>query len=167
MNIKDFNEAIYASSNGVVVEHRKSIIAPIVVIVVGIALFVANSLISNSAETTDLKSTLILAGAFVVGIGAILLCVRLFGAGIPYHTTDKCYLVCKQYSFAREQKGAVVKAIENCDRLALDALEESDIAGVTVLCYHSPRSKYCAMQAFAYDEFVYNSITPLAISKDR
>ena len=77
MDIKEFNEAIYASSNGVVVEHRKSIIAPVVVIAVGIALFVANTLISNSAETIDLKSTLILAGAFVVAIGAILLCVRL------------------------------------------------------------------------------------------
>ena len=163
MNIKDFNEAIYASSNGVVVEHRKSIIAPVVVIAVGIALFVANSLISNSAETTDLKSTLILAGAFVVGIGAILLCVRLFGAGIPYHTADKCYLVAKQYSFSREQQGAVVEAIDACDQLALNALEESDIAGITVICYHSPRSKYCAMQAFAYDEFVYKGITELKI----
>lgn len=163
MNIKDFNEAIYASSNGVVVEHRKSIIAPVVVILVGIALFVANSLIANTAETTDLKSTLILAGAFVVGAGVIFLCIRIFGAGIPYHTADKCYLVAKQYSFSREQQGAVVKAIEACDRLALDALEESDIAGITVICYHSPRSKYCAMQAFAYDEFVYKGITELKI----
>ena len=47
--------------------------------------------------------------------------------------------------------------------LALDALEESDIAGITVICYHSPRSKYCAMQAFAYDEFVYKGITELKI----
>lgn len=161
MNIKDFNEALYASSNGVVVEHRKSIIVPILTLLAGIALLVVNYFIDNGSDANNLKSALVLMGGIVTIVGLALCGINIFGEGIPYHTVDKCSLVRKQYSFNRDQRDAVIKAVERCDKLTLDSIEESDIAGVTVICYYSPLSKYCAMQAFAYEEFVYMSITPL------
>ena len=147
MDIKDFNEALDASSNGVVVERRKSIIVPVLVLLAGIALLVANYFIENGNDANNLKSALVLTGGIVAVVGLALCGVNIFGGGVPYHTTDKCYLVRKQYSFNRDQHDAVIKAVERGDKLALDSIEESDIAGVTVICYYSPLSKYCAMQA--------------------
>lgn len=161
MDIKDFNGALYASSNGVVVERRKNVIVPVLVLLLGIGLLVANYFIDNGNDTNNLKSALVLIGGAITLISAALCGVRLFGTGEPYHTVDKCFLVRKQYSFDREKEGVVVKAVEACDKLALDGIDESDIAGVSVICYHSPRSKYCAMQAFVYSEFVYKGITGL------
>lgn len=161
MDIKDFNEALYASSNGVVVERRKSIIVPVLVLLAGVALLVANYFIENGSDANNLKSALVLTGGIVAIIGVALCGINIFGGGAPYHTTDKCFLVRKQYSFDRAQRDDIVKAVEKCDKLALDGIEESDIAGVSVICYHSPRSKYCVMQAFAYEEFVYKGITSM------
>ncbi len=161
MDIKNFNEALYASSNGVVVERRKNIITPLLVLIVGIGLLVANSFIDNGDDANNLKSALVLIGGAITLISTALCGVRIFGAGEPYHTADKCFLVRKQYAFERTQHDSVVKAVEACNKEALDKLKESDIAGISVLCYHSPRSKYCAMQAFAYEEFVYKGITEL------
>uniref|UniRef100_UPI0040566618 hypothetical protein n=1 Tax=Alistipes sp. TaxID=1872444 RepID=UPI0040566618 len=165
MDIKDFNEALYASSNGVVVERRKSIIVPMLVLLVGVALLVANYFIENGNDANNLKSALVLTGGCVAIIGAVWCGICLFGGGVPYHTGDKCFLVREQYSFDRAQREEVMTAIEACDKSALDKIEESDIASISAICYHSPRSKYCAMQAFTYQEFVYKAITNVKIIK--
>lgn len=166
MDITEFNEALYASSKGVVVERRKDLIVPILVLLAGVALLVANYLIENGDDANNLKSTLVLAGGAVVVLGVALCGIRVFGSGAPYHKGDKCMLVSKQYSFDRSQQAEVVKAVTACDKEALDALEESDIAGVTVVCYYSPRSRYVAMQAFAYEEFSYKDITPFEVKAE-
>ena len=166
MDIKDFNEALYASSNGVVVERRKSVIVPVLIVLVGVVLLVANGFIENGEDANNLKSTLVLAGGLISITGAILCGVRIFGSGAPYHKIDKCFLVRRQYSFERSQEDRVIKVVEACDKLALDGEDESDIAGISVLSYHSPRSKYVAMQAFVYDEFVYKGITKLKIKSE-
>lgn len=163
MDIKDFNEALCASSNGVIIERRKSIIVPALVLLAGIALLVANYFIENGTDANNLKSALVLMGGIVTLVGVTLCGIRAFGGGEPYHTGDKCFLVRKQYSFDREQRDIVINAVEVCDKSALDAIDESDIAGISILCYHSPRGKFCAMQAFAYEEFVYKAITELKI----
>ena len=165
MDIRDFNEALYASSNGVVVERRQSIILPIIVFLAGVAILALNSLIENGSDANNLKSALVLIGGATALIGIALCGVRIFGGGAPYHTIDKCFLERKQYSYERDAREEVIKAVEACDKLALDAIKESDIAGITVVCYYSPRSKYCAMQAFAYEEFVYKGITRMSIKE--
>ena len=161
MDIKNFNEVLYASSNGVVVERRQSIILPVLVFLVGVALLVGNSFVENGADANNLKSALVLVGGAILLIGGALCGVRVFGGGAPFHVDDNCFLVRHHYSFDRAQLNDVVKAVESGDKSLLDALAESDIAGVSVLCYYSPKSNFCAMQAFAYEEFVYKSITGL------
>lgn len=163
MNIKDFNEALYASSDGVIVERRKSLAMPLVVLLVGVALLVLNLFIENGEDVNNLKSTLVLFGGLVTLAGSAYCAVNLFGGGDPYHKGDKCFLVCKKYIFERAQIENVVKAVEMADKSALDAIEEGDIASLSVICCHSPKSDYCVMQAFVYEDFVYNSITKLSI----
>lgn len=165
MDIKSFNEAIYASSNGVIVERRKSIIVPVLVLLAGVALLVANYLIEGNSDTDNLKSTLVLFGGLISIVGIALCGVGLFGSGEPYHTADRCFLVRKQYSFERNQHNDIVKRVETGNKAALDSLKESDIAGITILCYHSPKSEFCAMQAFEYEDFVYSAITKLQIKQ--
>ena len=161
MNIKDFNEALYASSDGVVVEHRKSPILPIIILLAGVAILVANSFVQNEPDANNLKSTLVLVGGLVTLVGAIYTAITIFGRGVPYHKEEQCFLLNKKYSFERALQSEVVAAVEKCDKIALDALEESDVAGVMVVCYYSPKSNYRIMQAFVYDEFTYQSITRL------
>lgn len=163
MNIKDFNEALYASSNGVVVERRKPLIMPFVILLVGAALLVINLFIENGDDANNLKSALVLVGGLVTLVGSVYCAVNIFGGGVPYHKEDKCFLERKKYAFERGQIDAVMKAVEACDKSTLDTLEESDIAALSVVCYYSPKSNYCAMQAFAYEDFVYDSITKLSI----
>ena len=163
MNITDINEAIYASSNGVIVERRKSIIAPILVLIVGVAMLVANYFIENGSDTNNLKSTLMLAGGCVLMLGIILSGVAIFGEGRPYHNEDKNYLTLKQYSFERSQQREVVKAVNSGDRKILEAVEEGEVTGILAICYYSPKGKFVAMQAFAYEEFMYKPITELKI----
>ena len=161
MNIKDFNEALYASSNGVVTERRKNIIKPLSILFIGLALLLLNNFIENGDDANNLKSTIVLIGGFTTLIGVVMCSINIFGTGTPYHTGDKSPLKRKQYSFECSQRDSVIKAVEACDKLALDIIEESDIAGISVVCYYSPCSRYCVMQAFAYEDFTYKSITDM------
>ena len=163
MNLSEINEAIYASSNGVIVERRKNIIMPILVLLAGAAMLVANCFIENGSDTNNLKSTLMLAGGCVLMLGVILSGIAIFGEGRPYHTLDKNYLTLKQYSFDRSQQRVVEKAVNSGDRKSLDTIEEGEVAGIIAICYYSPKGKFVAMQAFAYEEFTYKPITELKI----
>ena len=165
MDIKNFNEALYASSNGVVVERRQSIILPIIVFLAGVAILALNSLIKNGSDSNNLKSALVLFGGAISLIGGALCCMRTLGGGAPYYIKDNCFLVRKQYSFDRAQYNEVAKAVEKGDKSALDTIEESSIAGISVICYYSPKSDFCAMQAFAYEEFVYKAISELKMNR--
>ena len=161
MNIKDFNEALYASSNGVVIERRKNILKPFLVLFMGLALLLTNNFIENGDDANNLKSTIILIGGFTTLIGVVLCSINIFGTGAPYHTGDKSHLKCKRYSFDCSQRDTVLRAVKSCDKLALDVIDESDIAGISVVCYYSSFSRYCVMQAFAYEDFTYKSITDM------
>ena len=161
MNIKDFNEALYASSNGVIVERRKMSVLPTIILLVGVTLLVINAFLPNNPEANDMKSALVLIGGLATIVGTIYLAVNIFGKGTPYHKEEQCFLLRKQYAFDRALQNEVVATVEKCDKIALDAIEESDVAGVIVVCYYSPKSNYRIMQAFVYDEFTYQSVTRL------
>ena len=163
MDIKEINEAIYASSNGAIVERRKSIVVPLLVFLVGVAMLVVNYFVENGNDANNLKSALVLSGGCISLVGAVLCGMCVFGGGVPYHKDDKCFLVRKQYSFDRLQQRDVVKVVNDIDKNTLDKLSESDVTGVLVICYYSPEGNYLAMQAFAYEEFVYKPITELKI----
>ena len=163
MNLSEINEAIYASSNGVIVERRKNIIMPILVLLAGAAMLAANCFIENGSDTNNLKSTLMLAGGCVLMLGVILSGIAIFGEGRPYHTLDKNYLTLKQYSFDRSQQRVVEKAVNSGDRKSLETIKEGEVAGIIAVCYYSPKGKFVAMQAFAYEEFTYKPITELKI----
>ena len=122
MDIREFNEALYASSNGVVVERRQNILLPIIILAVGVALLVLNSFIENGSDANNLKSALVLVGGAILLIGVALCGVRVFGGGAPYHTKDNCFLVRRQYSFDRAQHNEVVKAVESGEKSAIDAM---------------------------------------------
>ena len=164
MKQTNFVEALYASSNGVVIERRKSTIIPILTLLLGLSILCINYFIDNGDDANNLKSVLVLIGGTTTLISVIICAIRIFGSGAPYHTTDKCFLVHKRYSFDREAKAKVLASVGNCDKIALDAIEESDIAGLAVECYYSPRSKFRAMQAFVFEELVYKEISELKVN---
>ena len=79
MDIKNFNEALYASSNGVVVERRKSIIVPVLVLLAGLGVLAINLFIKNGDDANNLKSALVLVGGAITIIGSSLCGSRIFG----------------------------------------------------------------------------------------
>ncbi len=163
MDLKEISEAIYASSNGVVIERRKGILMPALILLSGAALLVVNYFIDNGDDANNLKSALVLIGGCLLLVGVVMCGVRIFGGGEPYHKGDNCFLVRKQYSFNREQRRDVEKAVNDIDVAALDSLGESDVDAVIVVTYCSPNSNYVAMQAFAYEEFIYKPISEVKI----
>lgn len=163
MEIKEINEAIYASSNGVVVERRKSIVVPILLLLSGVALFVLNYFIENGSDANNLKSSIVLVGAGLMLLGGLLGGIAIFGEGLPYHKTDKCFLVCKKYSFDHSQQQEVTAAVNSGEKSKLDAIKESNITGVLAVCYYSPKGDFTAMQVFAYDELDYKPISEVKI----
>ena len=163
MNITEINEAIYVSSNGVVVERRKSIIVPILLLLAGVAILVGNYFVENGDDANNLKSALVLVGAGLMLLGGLLGGIAIFGEGSPYHKVDKCFLDRKQYSFDREQLHDVKEAVNSGDKSKLEAITESNVAGILVVCYYSPKSGFVAMQAFVYDELDYKPVTEAKI----
>ena len=163
MNKIYINEAIYASSNGAVVERRKSVVVPVLLLLAGLAMLIVNYMIENGDDANNLKSTLVLAGGAMLLLGVIQICVALFGSGVPYHKVDKCFLTRKHYSFDRSKQEEVVRAVNSGDRTLLDTVPESNVTGVLVVCYYSSKSNFVAMQAFEYEEFSYMPITDVKI----
>lgn len=163
MDLKEINEVLYASSNGAIVERRKGVLMPVILLLVGAAMLVVNYFVDNGADANNLKSVLVLTGGCLSLVGVVLCGVRVFGGGEPFHKGENAFLVLRQYSFDREQRGAVVKAVNDVDVAALDAIGESDIDAIIVVSYCSPSGAYLVMQAYAYDEFVYKPITEVKI----
>lgn len=163
MDIKEIYEAIYASSNGVIVERRKSVVVPTLLLLAGVGLFVLNYFIENGSDANNLKSSILLMGAGLMLLGGLLGGIAIFGEGVPYHKFDKCFLVRKQYSFDREQQHDVENAINSLDKSKLDAIPESNVAGILAVCYYSPKGSFVAMQAFAYEELDYKPVTKVKI----
>ena len=153
MSKYDMCEALYALPGGVVVKRRKPIAVPALLLAVGVAILVINSQIEASAEMMNLKSALVLFGAVAAVVGAVMLALRLTGsAGAPYHAADGCYLQCKELKFNKEKSAQLRDLVNRGDFTTLRSLKQDGVSAVTVMLYTSPKSGFCAAQAFEYVE---------------
>ena len=109
------SEALYALPEYHIVKRRKSLFVPIVVLLIGVALFVANSMLSGGEELDTLSSALILFGGSFVGVGVVLLFVRFSDSGLdPYHNIDGCFLKREELKFQKEQRSVVHVMVMSC-----------------------------------------------------
>ena len=165
MSKYDMCEALYALPGGVVVKRRKPIAMPTALLVAGVALLIINSQIEASAEMMNLKSALVLFGAVMAVVGAVILSLRMMGgAGVPYHAADGCYLKCKELKFNKEKSAQLRDLVNRGDFTTLRSLPEDGVSAVTVVMYSSPRSGFCAAQVFEYFELELRAVSELKVT---
>ena len=165
MSKYDMCEALYALPGGVVVRRRKPIAMPTALLVAGVVFLIINSQIEASAEMMNLKSALVLFGAVMAVVGAVILTLRMTGgAGAPYHAADGCYLKCKELKFNKEKSAHLRDLVNRGDFTTLRSLPEDGVSAVTVVMYSSPRSGFCAAQVFEYFELELRAVSELKVT---
>ena len=138
---------------------------PAALLVAGVALLVINSQIEASAEMMNLKSALVLFGAVMAVVGAVILVLRMMGgAGAPYHAADGCYLKCKELKFNKEKSAQLRDLVNRGDFTTLRSLPEDGVSAFTVVMYSSPRSGFCAAQVFEYFELELRAVSQLRVT---
>ena len=159
MSKYDMREAMYALTKGVVVPLRRSMFPPLVIVVVGVAMFAVNVLIESTPDNANLKSALVLFATILVGVGVVYALTRR--SGVPYHSKDCCFLSKKEYKFYKERKAEVVDLVKRGDFTTLRCLPTDGVSAVTVVMYTSPKSNFCAVQVFEYEEMEIHPSTEL------
>ncbi len=159
-------EALYALPDHQIVKRRKSLFTPVVMLIVGIALIVASSLLRVNADLGTLRSTLILFGGCFSGVGVVLMFLRYSNSGFePYHRADCCFLRREELKFQKEQRSAVLDLLSMRDFTTLRNLPSEGISALSVVVYYSPKSNFCAAQAFDYSDFESKPIGDIVITK--
>lgn len=162
----DINEALYALPGGVIECRRKSITAPLAILVAGLALIVINSFIDGSLDMANLKSALVLFGAVFAMVGGAMLFARLAGhSTAPYHKMDRCFLHREELKFNKEQKSVVMDLLNRKDFSNLRKIPSDGISAVIVVIFTSPKSGFTAAQAFEYIELELRPAGDLTVVK--
>jgi hypothetical protein len=158
-------QALYSMPELHVVEHRRSVLQPVLLILVGAVLFVADSFVDMSNSTDSLKSALMLVASTLVFCGLIWGVVRLKGAGAPYCEPDGAFLQHKRLRFTKDKKTKIVDLVNSKDFSTLRSLEEDGVSAVVVEIYFSKKSKLCAAQVFEYSEMTFVPVTKVQVLK--
>ena len=124
MNKIKFYEALYTSCS-YIVARRKSIVLPILIIVAGIVLPLASTMLLKGSEFDNINSAVILLGIALAIGGAIWLLGRVNGKGEPFHTVKGKFLVTKTLSYDRSRRSEVLKAMGSGNLEALLAVPDS------------------------------------------
>ena len=157
MNKTKFYEALYASCSDVVA-HRKSVVLPLIAIIMGVALTLISTLLLKEAELEDISSSLILAGIALIVGGGIWAAGRFMGSGEPYNTKQDKFLTTRILSFDRARRSEVLGAIRSGDVNRLLAIPTCDVSALCVMISHLPDNSFAAAQAFEYAELEYKEL---------
>ncbi|MBP3317579.1 MAG: hypothetical protein J6L01_03725 [Alistipes sp.] len=154
MSKTDICKALYALPGEVVVPRRKSFLKPVMIMLVGVLFFVVNTFIPGATEYINLKSAIVLFGAVLALVGLALIVLRMGEGGVaPYHTKDCCFLKEHVLKFDKHKNTQITELINKGDFETLMNLPKDDVSAITVVVYSSPKSEFCAAQAFDYFEF--------------
>lgn len=164
MNKLKFYEALYASCDSIVAR-RKSVVLPLLVIVLGIALpFVSMSVLSDGSYD-DINSAMVLAGIAIAISGGVWLLGRLVGSGEPYHKDKGVFLTTTTLSFDRSRRSEVLNAIGSGDVNRLLAIPTCEVSALCVMFSHLADNSFAAAQAFEYAELEYRELCGVTILK--
>ena len=164
MNRFKFFEALYASSDSIVAR-RKGVVAPILVIIIGIALPLIITNIFDAPQYDDINSTVILAGIALAVFGGVWLLGRATGSGEPYHTQSKRFLTTRTLAYDRSRRSEILSAIGSQDITKLLAIPTCEVSALCVMISHLPDNSFAAAQAFEYAELEYRELCRVTLMK--
>lgn len=155
---------IYAQTEGAIIPRRRSVVVPIMVLVLGIVLLVLTAVIESTVENGNLRSALMLFGAIFAVVGLVIIVSRLSGASrAPYCVKDGCFLDKKELKFAKEQKNIIIDLLRKGDFTTLRNLKQNDVSALVVIEYSSSKSRVAACQAFEYLELELRPVSDLVL----
>ena len=161
-NNKNIYEALYASSDGVVVPRHKSAALPAAMLFIG-GILVAATFLTELSLPSRLLSTIGLVGGELIFAGAISLLVRIYGAGRPFHTGEGRFLKVEELRFAKDKSAEVARLVREGDFDALRALRHDGVSAVTATLFTSPAGTFRACQAFEFIDLEMRPICDLKI----
>ena len=144
-------EALYALPDGTIIPHKKPILLPLLITIIGVVILVVNGWVLADADLPNLKSALVLFGAVFVMVGGAVLATRIAGKStLPYHKTDGNFLYLEELKFKKDQKPTVLELLNKGDFATLRQTPSDGVSAFVVEIYSSPKSGYIAAQAFEY-----------------
>lgn len=160
----DMSEALCALPGGVVTMRRRSLVMPISLLILGIALFVANGFLDGGTDMSNIKSAIVLFGAIFVLVGGALCMVRLGDGGFaPWHTGEKCFLKKEELKFRKEDKMKVVDLVKRGDFTTLRSDNAGNVSAIIVTLWSTPSGKFVAGQAFEYLDWEMEPISDIKV----
>ncbi len=160
MLTEDICKALYALPGGVVVPRRRTVVMPMIITFIGVALLVMNSMmVEDSAGATAM--TLTMAGTIMLCYGIVATIVRLRSKSmVPYDQEAKCYMRYRERYYDHELLSAVRKALATNDDECLEQLPTSSISAIILVEYRTPGGRRAAYALYEYQEFEYRLIEP-------
>lgn len=160
----DMCEAMCALPGGVVTMRRRSLVTPLVIFFIGVALFVCNGFLESGSDMNNLKSAIVLFGAVFVLVGGAMCVIRLGGGGMaPWCEKESCFLKKEELKFSKEDKMNVVNLVESQDFTNLRQLKQANVSAVMVVIWKTPSGGFEAAQVFEYAELELQPVSKLSV----
>lgn len=160
MDKKTICEAMYALPSGVVVRHKKSLIVPILILAIGIALVALNYVLDVEAYSADFSSSLLLIAGATIIVGLLMLCTRIVDSeGQPWHSPSNAPLKYEERFYPTEQRHEILRLVDEAAYLKLLANDKGSVSGIAVAIYRSSDLSFVAMQAYEYLDYEYHPVT--------
>lgn len=163
MEKKLIDEVLAEVAPDKIVMHRRSPLAAIIVLLVGIVLLILNFTASGDNES-GLQAGAALGGIVACGVGVAMLILAFTGKkNRPYSIAERKALhkTTTFYSFADRDK--VAEAVRNNDLKALAKVPTSQSAAVLHICWATPSGKLRVEQVQEYIPHRYEPVTEVLV----
>ena len=153
MNTDNICKALYALPQGVVTPKRESVAREIMVLILGIALLIFNSMLGDqSAET--LSMALLTAGIGMILYGIIVASVRASNRReVPYDNEAKGFMKYRERYYDRSFIEPITQALERGDYEAIEIMPTTNIAAVMLVEYRSAKRRAYALYEYGEQEY--------------
>ena len=150
---QDICEALYALPNGVVQPRRRSVVRPLCIAFIGVAVMVANVIFTGFSNDA-LSMLLVVVGVSLVLYGIIAMMMRMVGdEQAPYHTPSRCYMKYREHYYSHEKLAELKVAISMHDIEHIDSIETSSISAITLAECSTKDGTMVAYALYEYDNY--------------
>lgn len=150
---QDICEALYALPNGVVQPRRRSVVRPLCITLIGVAVMVANVIFTGFSNDA-LSMLLVVVGVSLVLYGIIAIMMRMVGdERVPYHTPSRCYMKYRERYYSHEKLAELESALSVQDIEHIDSIETSSISAITLAECTTKDSAMVAYALYEYDNY--------------
>ena len=166
MNKKLFYEELYSSCHGIIVPKRRSLLMPVLLLIVSAILFYVQSLPLGINGENSTLSSLCLVISVALGIISLLSFVsRLSGDGSAYHVPSGKFLKENILSFGNSTLSEVQNVLNDRDLDLLKKMNIKAISPLSCMLVSTEDETFAACMLFIYSNLEYKKASGLVILK--